>query len=87
MDCIWARKVDRARILQTAWTSWNDALRCKALSQKINERLLVENLYRWVLQERLQLFQRTSESRVQTRVLLWWRSKVEEDRDRLAATK
>jgi protein SFI1 len=79
-----ASEVDRRRILQTAWTDWNDALRCKALVQKTNERLLVENLYRWVLHERFRLFRRTVDGRIQSQVLSWWRSKVEEERDRLA---
>ena len=79
-----AAQVDRKRILQTAWTNWNDALRCKALAQRIDERVLVENVYRWVLQERLRLFQRTFNARLISRVLGWWRAKVEEDRDKLA---
>jgi len=79
-----AAGVDRRRILQTAWTDWNDALRCNALAQKINERVLVENLYRWVLQERLRLFQRTIDGRILARAMAWWRAKVAEERDQLA---
>ena len=58
-----AEAVDRKRLLQTAWTSWNDALRCQALAQRIDERVLVQTLYKWVLHERLRVFeqkQRTS---------------------------
>ncbi|KAK3706617.1 hypothetical protein LTR37_012626 [Vermiconidia calcicola] len=79
-----AAEVDRKRILQTAWTHWNDALRCKALAQKIDERLLIENMYRWLLQERLRLFQRTVDVRTLGRALGWWRAKVEAERDQIA---
>lgn len=79
-----AAEVDRKRILQTAWTNWNDALRCNALAQKIDERVLVENLYRWVLQERLKLFQRTTDGRLLNRALGCWLSRIQQDRDRLA---
>ena len=79
-----AAEVDRKRLLQTAWTDWNDALRCKALAQKVDERVLVENLYRWVLHERLRLFQRTADGRFLGRALEWWQAKVHQERDRLA---
>lgn len=74
--------VNKRRILQAAWTKWNDALRCRALSQRNNERVVLEVLYRWVLQERLKLFTRTRESRLAQRAFiylrnhihkLWWR--------------
>ena len=79
-----ASNYDRTRILQTAWTNWNDALRCKALAQKINERLILEHLYILVLNERLRLFQRTVNGRLLTQILSGWRAKVHEERDRLA---
>ena len=78
-----ADNVNRNRMLQNAWTSWNDALRCKALAQKIDERVLMENLYRWILQERLSLFQRTVNARLLARAFAWWRGKVAEERDQL----
>ena len=79
-----AKEVDRNRILQKAWTGWNDSLRCKALAQKIDERVLMENLYRWILQERLSLFQRNVNGRLLGRALGWWRGKVAEERNHLA---
>lgn len=79
-----AGEVDRKRVLQTAWTNWNDALRCRALGQNIDERVLVENLYRWVLQERLRLFQRTIDQRLLRRAFNWWQAKVNEEIDKLA---
>lgn len=79
-----AGEVDRRRLLQVSWTNWNDALRCTALSQKIDERVILENLYRWVLQERLALFQRTIDGRAVHKVLAWWSSKAQTGRDKLA---
>ena len=79
-----ATEIERQRILQIAWTSWNDALRCKALAQKIDERVLFENLYKWVLQERLKLFHRTVDGRLLSRSLQWWLAKVRQGRDQLA---
>ena len=78
-----ASHVDRDRLLQNAWTQWNDSLRCKALAQKIDERVLMENLYRWILRERLSLFQRTINGRLLHRAIGWWRSKVAAERDQL----
>lgn len=79
-----AATTNRRRILQTAWTQWNDALRCTALAQKIDERVLVQALYRWVLHERLQLFTRASETKTLERVFGGWRGKVRNERDYLA---
>lgn len=59
-----AAEVDRKRVLKEAWTNWNDNLRTRALAQRIDERVLVECLYKWVLQERLRLFQRASDARL-----------------------
>ncbi|KAM0718771.1 hypothetical protein Q7P37_005842 [Cladosporium fusiforme] len=59
-----AAEVDRKRVLQDAWTNWNDTLRTRALAQRIDERVLVESLYKWVLQERLRLFQRAADARL-----------------------
>ncbi|TKA79471.1 hypothetical protein B0A55_04223 [Friedmanniomyces simplex] len=67
-----ATEVDRQRILQSAWTNWNDALRCRALGQKIDERVLVENLYRWVLAERGRLMRRRVEESLARKVLSTW---------------
>ncbi|KAF2766207.1 Sfi1-domain-containing protein [Teratosphaeria nubilosa] len=71
-----AFEADRKRILQTAWTKWNDALRCKALAQRIDERVLVESLYKWVLAERLRLFERAVNARIARQVLERWRNRT-----------
>ncbi|KAK3072025.1 hypothetical protein LTR53_007572 [Teratosphaeriaceae sp. CCFEE 6253] len=71
-----ASAVDRQRILQTAWTNWNDSLRCRALGQRIDERIVVEALYRWVLAERGRLLQRRVEGRMLRQVIAVWRARL-----------
>lgn len=73
-----AKHVDHKRVLQSAWTSWNDALRCKALGQRIDERVLVEALYRWVLAARLKLFQRNIDARLLREVVHIWSGEIRE---------
>ena len=58
-----ARKVDEQRVIHNAWTAWNDRLRTQALHFKIDDRLLVQSLYKWVLEARLSLFSRLKEHR------------------------
>ncbi|KAI5199903.1 Sfi1-domain-containing protein [Aureobasidium subglaciale] len=64
-----ASATDRRRILQHAWTSWNDNLRSRALVTRIDDRLVLENLYKWVLQSRLALFRRVMDSKLQDRAM------------------
>ncbi|KAF2215994.1 hypothetical protein CERZMDRAFT_23246, partial [Cercospora zeae-maydis SCOH1-5] len=78
---------DRKRILQSAWTSWNDALRCKALTQRIDERVLLENLYRWVLQSRMKSFQRARDERLLRQSLVQWTSLLRDKNVRLSQSK
>jgi protein SFI1 len=74
-----AAEVNRKRILQSTWTNWNDALRCRALAQRIDERVLIENLYKWVLQERLQAFRRSQNGHLLRRILTGWSRNVREE--------
>ncbi|CAK1357185.1 unnamed protein product [Cercospora beticola] len=78
---------DRKRILQSAWTNWNDALRCKALAQRIDERVLLESLYKWVLQSRIKSFQRTRDERLVRRTLDGWTSAVRDKTASLSRSK
>jgi protein SFI1 len=78
-----AAQVNRKRVLQDAWTSWNDTLRTRTLARRIDERLLVENLYKWVLQERLSLFRRTEDAKLARHALLLLNSAVDDYRSTL----
>ncbi|PLB52266.1 putative centrin-binding protein Sfi1 [Aspergillus steynii IBT 23096] len=59
-----ARELNRQRIVRNSWTSWNDLLRCQALSARIEERLKMETMYKWILAERYRLMQRIREQRI-----------------------
>ncbi|KAH8698570.1 putative centrin-binding protein Sfi1 [Talaromyces proteolyticus] len=56
---------NRLRIMRSAWTNWNDRLRCYALNARIEERLKMETLYKWVLIERCRLAERIRNQRIQ----------------------
>ncbi|KAL8949153.1 MAG: hypothetical protein Q9222_004718 [Ikaeria aurantiellina] len=58
-----ANRVDQLRIKRNAWTLWNDHLRWQTLENQIDDRVLVQALYRWVLAERCRLLQRLCEQR------------------------
>jgi protein SFI1 len=73
-----AAEVDRRRILQTAWTNWNDALRSKALAQRIDGRVLAESLYKWILQYRLRTLQKEKNAYLARAALLRWRQQTEQ---------
>ena len=64
-----AEVVDRLRVLRKAWTSWNDALRQDYLTKKINDRVLIEQLYRWALAQRCGLVHRVRERRLKERFI------------------
>ncbi|KAL4879356.1 Sfi1 spindle body protein-domain-containing protein [Aspergillus karnatakaensis] len=63
-----AREMDRRRIVRNSWTAWNDRLRCQALSARIEERLKIETMYKWILAERYRLMQRIREQRISREV-------------------
>jgi protein SFI1 len=52
-----AAAVDRTKILREALLAWNDQLRCKILSKRIDQRIVRNALYLWVVSERLALAQ------------------------------
>lgn len=64
----YAAEVNRRRIMRSAWTQWNDRLRCKTLSQQIDDRFLLEALYKWVIAERSILLQRLNALRLKRRL-------------------
>ncbi|KAI7160286.1 hypothetical protein KC349_g3612 [Hortaea werneckii] len=78
-----AAEVNHQRVLQSAWTKWNDNLRCRALGQRIDERVLIESLYKWALAEREQLFTRAMDGKALRRALGWWRYRAGEAQDKL----
>jgi protein SFI1 len=63
-----AEEADRYRIQRNAWTAWNDTLRCLALRARIDERLKMEAMYKWILMERYELMRRIREQRIKREV-------------------
>ena len=59
-----AESVSRLRSMRTAWTQWNDRLRWQSLAHRIDDRFLIESLYKWVIAERYLLLHRLSEERL-----------------------
>ncbi|KAF2824908.1 Sfi1-domain-containing protein [Ophiobolus disseminans] len=67
-----ARNVDRMRILRNAYTAWNDQLRIKAVEDRINDRIIIESLYKWTLASRVSLFQRVHDRQLKESTFLTW---------------
>ncbi|CAG7981293.1 unnamed protein product [Penicillium salamii] len=63
-----AEDADRSRIQRNSWISWNDTLRCLALRARIDERLKMEAMYKWILMERYELMRRIREQRIKREV-------------------
>lgn len=64
-----AEVVDRLRVMRNAWTIWNDALRQNYLLKRIDDRIVIEQLYRWALAQRCGLVRRSRERRLKARFL------------------
>lgn len=73
-----ARRVDVSRISRNVWTLWNDRLRCQALSRNVDDRVMMQVLYQWILAERLKLYARLQATRLRRRTLLLWHTRTDE---------
>jgi protein SFI1 len=80
-----ARTVDRMRVMRNAYTAWNDQLRIKALEDRINDRVIVETLYKWTLASRVSLFQRVHEQQLKESSFLTWVTKANQRSNTLDA--
>ena len=67
-----ATRVSQLRVLRGSWTQWNDRLRWQTLARRIDDRYVLENLYRWVVAERCVLLRRLSVERLKGRCLQQW---------------
>ena len=68
-----AGKINKIRILRCGWTYWNDRLRWQTLASRVQDRYLLETLYKWVITERYKLLQRLSEQRLKQKCLQQWK--------------
>ncbi|KAF2125940.1 Sfi1-domain-containing protein [Dothidotthia symphoricarpi CBS 119687] len=80
-----ARNVDHMRILRNAYTAWNDQLRIQALQQRINDRIIIECLYKWTLASRVSLFQRVHDRQIKESAFLAWVTKTNQRANTLDA--
>ncbi|KAI9677277.1 MAG: hypothetical protein M1829_002619 [Trizodia sp. TS-e1964] len=64
-----AREFDRLRLLHNAWAIWNERLRILTLANRIDERVVLQALYRWVLAERLKLLRRFFDRRLKRKMI------------------
>ena len=64
-----AEEINRLRLMRNAWTQWNDRLRCRTLAHQIDDRAVIEALYKWVLAERYSLLHRLYKERLKLRHL------------------
>lgn len=55
-----ADAVNRMRTLQNVYSAWNERLRSQALAARMNERMVAEALYKWVIAQRFVLMTRIS---------------------------
>ena len=56
-----AKEIDRMKIMGQGFAEWNYRLRCQALRLRIEERLKMEAMYKWVLAKRFGFMQRIRE--------------------------
>ncbi|KAI9672295.1 MAG: hypothetical protein M1831_002111 [Alyxoria varia] len=70
--CLEASKLSDLRCMRKAWTEWNDGLRVQSVTQSVDDRVLVQSLYKWVLAERFALSERMYDHRLKTRVFQSW---------------
>ena len=65
-----AESLNRVSQMRNAWTQWNDRLRWQTLARRIDDRHLLEALYKWTIAERLILMKRLMDQRLKERYLL-----------------
>jgi protein SFI1 len=53
-----AAATDRMRILREAWANWRHKLRFRVISVRVDDRVILETVYKWVLAERLVMAKR-----------------------------
>lgn len=78
-----ARNVDQLRILRNAYTAWNDRLRSKVVEDRINDRVIINSLYKWTLASRVSLFKRVHDRQLKESKFLTWVTKANQRADTL----
>jgi protein SFI1 len=73
-----AQAVDRTRLLRNAFTAWNDALRTNAIVDRINDRVIVEAMYKWALASRVALFRRVQDRKLKESAWATWVARTQD---------
>lgn len=64
-----AASVNRLRMMRNMWTNWNDRLRWQSLAHRVDDRVLLQTLYKWVLAERFVLYRRLYQKHLKQRTM------------------
>ncbi|PNS15296.1 hypothetical protein CAC42_5467 [Sphaceloma murrayae] len=71
-----AKIINQSRHLARALTCWNEHLRTRILQSKINDRMQLQTLYKWVIEERHILFERIKDQRQKSMALQILRARI-----------
>lgn len=58
-----AERANRQRVMRNMWKQWNDRLRVQSIARQIDDRLMLQALYKWVMKERFLLLRRLHDER------------------------
>ncbi|KAK8159551.1 Sfi1 spindle body protein-domain-containing protein [Phyllosticta citrichinensis] len=81
-----AAQLNQLLVLRNAFTAWNDQLRCQALAQRIDDRMIVQALYKWSLATRGSILSRLQETKLKGSMFRNWANKTGDKSNRLAAS-
>ena len=71
-----ARSAHRNHVLRGIWDLWNQKLRCRTVSRMMDDRIVVQALYSWVIAERLALFRRVANDKLKRKLFASWKQRM-----------
>ncbi|KAK7542944.1 Sfi1 spindle body protein-domain-containing protein [Phyllosticta citricarpa] len=81
-----AAQLNQLLVLRNAFTAWNDQLRCQALAQRIDDRVIIQALYKWSLATRGSILSRLQDTKLKRSMFRNWANKTGDKSTRLAAS-
>lgn len=79
-----ANEFNRLRLIRNSTHAWNEHLRMQVVQKRIDDRVVMQALYRWVLAERARLLTRLNQRKVKSQILGLLEEKTSENVARLA---
>ncbi|EKG15667.1 Sfi1 spindle body [Macrophomina phaseolina MS6] len=79
-----ATQMDRKRILHNAFAGWNDNMRCLAMKERIDNRVVLDALRKCLLEARCALYIRVRKVRTKETLFRRWLNKLEDQQLSLA---